>query len=646
LLKAGNHPNKPRVLITGPTGMASVLINGITIHSAFDFKFGHEYISLSDKKLDEYRVNLADLKIVIVDEISMLDSDMLYKIHRRLVDIFQCRDPFGGMSVILVGDLLQLPPIYGNHVFKPPMKENFKIFHDACPLWPLFEAIVLQHNHRQGEESKWADTLNNIRVGIFNEADKALLDSRIVDPATVPDDCCHIFYTNFEVHQHNMRMLDDLDTPEHRIPAIIKTPMGYDTKTKKHGTVDSTNFLEVLVIKKGARVMLVFNINTCDNLVNGVLGTVQAIIQPPGARYPECIIVQFDQDFVGVEHRANHQGLAEKYKNVNGTPIFRKDLSYNVGAGKKAHNAQAKIVQFPLRLAWASTAHKMQGQTVKAGTKVVLHWSSRFPNGMFYVMLGRSQRLEDILIAGHYDEKQIKCDSDAKEVSEELFKKAINNVANLDPWFHSQTSFLKVVMVNIRSLNAHLGDIAADPIMMSSDLIFLCETWVFPAEDTEKFALPGFQLKQLAIGRGKGVAIYIKDNCSITDIKMTSHDKLQFIKVLHQNTVICSAYRSNNCEDQHMNDLVEEIVNDIHQKKILMGDFNLNTQSPEFRRILGTPMDRSGFKQLIMTPTHTEGHLLDLLFVNFDLPDSSVFKHYPYYTDHDAICLKVPKTLT
>ena len=86
------------------------ILGGITLTSAFDLNFGNKHVPLGDKKLAEFRTNLADLKLIIIDEISLVKADMLYQIHRRLCEIFpDCNKfPFAKRSVIVVGDLLQV----------------------------------------------------------------------------------------------------------------------------------------------------------------------------------------------------------------------------------------------------------------------------------------------------------------------------------------------------------------------------------------------------------------------------------------------------------------------------------------------------------------------------------------------------------
>ena len=129
-----------------------LLLDGITLHSAFNFKFGNEHQGLGNKSLAKFRDLLKDLKILIIDEVSLLGADMLYKIHLRLNEILQMDSPdgFGGVSIILVGDLLQLAPVKAKYIFEIPRNPHFRAFHEVSSLWSTFEPMILQENHRQG----------------------------------------------------------------------------------------------------------------------------------------------------------------------------------------------------------------------------------------------------------------------------------------------------------------------------------------------------------------------------------------------------------------------------------------------------------------------------------------------------------------
>ena len=105
--------------------MLKQISDGTTLHSAFDFNFGNEHLPLPDQKLAKFRDNLQYLQIVIIDEISFIKPDMLYKIHLRLCEVFQTKELFGGRTIIAVGDLLQVN--YYKLVFQISIK-HFKHF--------------------------------------------------------------------------------------------------------------------------------------------------------------------------------------------------------------------------------------------------------------------------------------------------------------------------------------------------------------------------------------------------------------------------------------------------------------------------------------------------------------------------------------
>ena len=107
--------------------------------------------------------------------------------------------------------------------------------------------------------------------------------------------------------------------------------------------------------------MIVKNIDLMDDLYNGAAGTVVAV-EYTGSKEVKCIIVQFDDESVGQQKRARHPEIAKKYKECNGTPIFRENHEYQLPSknGKWNQTAKAKLLQFPLRLFYASTAHKVQ----------------------------------------------------------------------------------------------------------------------------------------------------------------------------------------------------------------------------------------------------------------------------------------------
>ena len=111
---------------------------------------------------------------VIVDEISMVKSDMLYQLDFRMQEIMQNQKPFGGISIFVFGDLMQLKPVMGNFIFEKPYQKEYEMLHRCNPRWKLFGCIILEKNHRQGKDKGYADLLNRLRIGNETEEDAIL----------------------------------------------------------------------------------------------------------------------------------------------------------------------------------------------------------------------------------------------------------------------------------------------------------------------------------------------------------------------------------------------------------------------------------------------------------------------------------------
>ena len=209
---AGDNPDCPKVLLCAFTAKAANIIGGITFHSALSFKIGTSICHMNEKTRAKLRLHFSDLKLLIIDEVSMVGADMLYRIHLRLCEILQMdemRYPFGYINVVLVGDLLQLPPVMGHQVFDKPKTQELKAYHGGLgnnSLWQQFEPMILKQNHRQGEAKEWIETLNRLREGIVTPEDEALLRTRLTKDDFLLEEAFHIFYFNQHVTEHNLTL--------------------------------------------------------------------------------------------------------------------------------------------------------------------------------------------------------------------------------------------------------------------------------------------------------------------------------------------------------------------------------------------------------------------------------------------------------
>ena len=322
---------------------------------------------MSDKKRAELRERLSELKLIIIDEISMVGADVLYRIHLRLCTLFNTDEfvPFANMNVMLVGDLLQLPPVKGVHVFRRPINESLKAAYNGLkkPLWREFQPMILKHNHRQGKSKEWAETLNRIREGILNAKDEAILRERITDQTFLEEESTHTMYKNIDVCNHNTTMVQKL--PNDLLSAKASHYLAKGTypfiDESKGGTIGSTDFLDNFEFKVGARCVMIYNVDLVDDLFNGATGIIIGVRRDK-KECIKCIIVKFDNPSWGKNQRARHPEYASEYGSQNGTPIFRYEHEYQLSGScrKSKHDARGKLVQFPLKLNYAQTIHKMQ----------------------------------------------------------------------------------------------------------------------------------------------------------------------------------------------------------------------------------------------------------------------------------------------
>ena len=654
-----SNPDKPRVLLTAFTGKASSLIGklkkmthflyqnvyflfsgGTTLHSSFKLgRFGKHnvtYKGLTDKPLAALREHLSELKLIIVDEISLVSADTIYTIHMRLKEVFNTlvTDRFANLNVILVGDLLQLPPVLGTFCFNTPKNLKFQANKDTLDLWNSFEPMILKHNHRQGDEKEWAEALNEFRIGVVSEKGKALLKERQTTQEFLEEDTMHIFYLNRDVKDLNEKMLNSIQSKLYTIEAVQVYPQGCKPKTDpKKGTIGTTQFLEKLQIKVGARVTMIHNVNTIDDLCNGTYGEVIAI-EAQGDKV-QCIVVKFDDDISGYAQRQKYHQISDKYKDQNGTPIFRyrheHDFVSTKGYGR---TVKAELLQFPLSLAYGQTAHRMQGQTVKAESKLVIHWTNEMKKGMAYVMLGRSSRLQDIYIRGELDLTQIFCDEDALEESQKLEKIFDQKEVEM---MESRSKKWKISYLNVRSLIAHQEDVQKDNFLIDSDILGLGETHL---KSEETLYLDGFQGSFANFGKGKGVAGFSKMGLiAQPEIMSSISASAILLKTSYFNIIFL--YLSRDYNKQSVFHLLDNWIQ-LGTPTAVMGDINEDAlENSMFQNF----MRSKEFYQMVDKPTRTSGKLLDHIYVNDALDEIGFTTQVDscYYSDHDIVTLYVSK---
>ena len=575
---------------------------------------------------------LQDLELIIIDEISMISADMLYKVNQRVCEIFISDDYFGGKLVLLVGDLMQLRPIKGRFIFEAPKSRRYLPFHKIDPLWNSFEVVVLETNHRQGEGSKWTEMLNRFRIGEGTDEDKTILEERRMKnfPEMSFDDACHVFYTNAEVDQHNNKILNLNPNRLVQIEALCHYPKGYTPIISEWNTIDDTQFRKVLNIKVKSRVMLVFNINISDSLINGAMGIVTNIVQDQ--EEIKAIIVNFDNESVGMEQIKTHNAFLSRYSIKSGVPIFRTTLEYSLPLRKKSrkHGCMGKITQFALRLADASTAHKCQGITVAKNSKLVVHGHNRMPKGMSYVMLSRCASINSIYLDEKFDFEKICCIPEALEENENLNERSIVKRVSEECY--------DLLMLNVNRLKPHIEDLENYLYSIQSRMIAVVETWIDPyEEETIQSSLGNFT--GASIGNGKGVGVFIPSNKAkhLTVIE----ESFQLLTIPIQNELqAIIVYLSSNCDFNKVIERLQELFSKMSEKPtLLVGDFNFDSNE---RNLLTKFLKKEDYFQMVTNPTHEKGRSIDHLYVLKDLKQKIIFRLvFPYFTDHAGICIRI-----
>ena len=637
--------NKPFVIRCAPTGMAAHNIDGLTICSAFRFKFGrNDHVSYSDTERDKFQEILSHIKLVIIDEMSMVKSDELYKLNVKLQEITNNKDEdFGGVALLLLGDLMQLQPVKGKWIFEKPAHSMWTNRFTIDPLWELCNVYILEKNHRQGKDKEYGDILNRLRFGEHTEEDVLKIKSRISPnfPQGIPEDALVLYGKKKNVMDYNMHKLNQIEGETFTVSArhVHPTLHNFKPKISDEGGVSDTQFLDQLIFKIGARVMLIHNVATTDGLTNGACGEILGI---------ECendnitnIIVKFDNADVGQEHRKQYPQIQAKFSNNLATSITRVSVEYSVGDMKKAHSAKAKVIQFPLKLAWAITSHKIQGQTIKDPKPVGMDIQTTFSKAQAYVMLGRVENLQQVYLADFKDNK-LGCSIKSLLESENLQRRADELLAG-NSWLNC-TSSLKISCLNIRSLKNHYSHLCSDSYMLKSDIIAITETWL-PKKGfvlPEREELQSYNVLHVMAGKGKGVSLFYKKHLHLIDEpEKISMDPFQIIKVRLENLTIIVVYRSPQIESHTL--LLESLIHLVPQTcpAVICGDFNTDPKKAlEPYHKLTSTLATQGFNQIVDTATHLKGGILDHFYVrNTKIIDWHL--HHPYYTDHDAICMQL-----
>ncbi|KIY04102.1 uncharacterized protein Z520_00794 [Fonsecaea multimorphosa CBS 102226] len=419
-LKHKYRKDPDRIAITASTGLASCILEGQTLHSWSGIGLGKEPAPELVKKIkrnQKSRQKWLRTKVLIIDEVSMVDGLLFDKLEQVARTIRNNGRPFGGIQLVVTGDFFQLPPV-------PDKNTSAKFVFEAVT-WNtcIQHTILLTHVFRQKDE-KFAKMLNEMRLGKMSPATIREFKS-LSRPLDFRDEleATELYPRREEVENANQNRM-------RKLSGQVMTFTAVDTGTAELNTRKAllNNFIapEVLELKKGAQVMLIKNID--GQLVNGSLGIVQSFMDE-GTFFtykddePTFLLAhEADDGHDEGEIKAAREKIREarlKNSTTGGEPrrlwpMVRFNLPDGTSRSMlccpdewktEAQNGEvlAKRVQVPLILAWALSIHKAQGQTL---SRVKVDLGKVFEKGQAYVALSRARTKEGLQVL-RFDERKV-----------------------------------------------------------------------------------------------------------------------------------------------------------------------------------------------------------------------------------------------
>jgi len=358
------------LVIAAPTGVAALTVGGQTIHSLFRLPIGlvtdhTKFYPLSD----DARVLLRKIDTVVIDEISMVRCDLLDGLDRRLrATRGRKNEPFGGVQVVMFGDPYQLPPVLKEGAEKHYLMDNYPSpwFFDSKVWQEVTPRVVELTDVKRQDEAEFRDILDRMRNGAMTSTDGAVLND-IGARRPIPEGTVTLSTTNASANGINAKALRDLPGKTVTAAAIIEGDFGGQLPAE-----------EELELKPGARVMFLRNDSATEGSrwVNGTVGTVVKI--------DAAVHVALDSD-----PRNTVEVQPVQWEKIQYT--------YDPDTNRVEEDIMATFAQFPLRLAWAVTIHKSQGQTLDSA--VLDFGRGAFANGQAYVAFSRIRTLDGVFLS-------------------------------------------------------------------------------------------------------------------------------------------------------------------------------------------------------------------------------------------------------
>jgi ATP-dependent exoDNAse (exonuclease V) alpha subunit len=378
------HHTPKRMIITAPTGVAAINAGGVTLHSFFQLPFG-PYLPGSDmqqRKFSKEKINIIKgLDLLVIDEISMVRADLLDGVDAVLRRYKHRHLPFGGVQLLMIGDLHQLSPVIKEDEWQllQPHYASAYFFSSHALQQADMISIELKQIYRQCD-ANFIALLNRVRDNWLDVATLQALNTRYRPDFQAGEDDGYITLTT-----HN-RKADQIN--ERQLRALASKPFSFAAHIEGDYPAYSYPTAEQLILKKGAQVMFVRNDGSAEKrYFNGKIGKIIRIDQ-------ERIVVQCPDD----------------EEEIPVQPVTWDNIKYTLDEKTKdiTEAVIGTFTQFPLRPAWAITIHKSQGLTFE---RAVIDAQDAFSHGQVYVALSRCKTFEGMVLSTPLSQSAVKTDA-------------------------------------------------------------------------------------------------------------------------------------------------------------------------------------------------------------------------------------------
>lgn len=386
-----------RMVVVAPTGVAAINAGGVTIHSFFQLSFGPQVPGYEEASQDagymrfgkEKRNIIKSLDLLVIDEISMVRADILDGIDKTIRRFKNKNLPFGGVQLLMIGDLQQLAPVVKEGEWQL-LREHYDtafFFSSKALKETHFISIELKHVYRQSDQD-FINLLNKIRDNQLDQNVISILNERY-NPSFEADDKGYIILTTHNAKAKNINgsRLERINEKPKKFIADVEgnfPEYNYPTEYELH-------------LKTGAQVMFVKNDPSTHKLYyNGKIGKVTGFEN-------SNVVVQCPDDDYPIEVE----------------PLVWQNVKYGLDRETKeiTEELQGSFTQIPLKLAWAITIHKSQGLTFD---RAIIDAQAAFAHGQVYVALSRCKSLEGLVLNSKINSLSIRSNTSIKQFTHDV----------------------------------------------------------------------------------------------------------------------------------------------------------------------------------------------------------------------------------